>query len=331
MVFRHSIRNIKPIIMKRIGIITLLMILMLQAFSQEVTAVIKSADQKAAADTNVATRVIVGDKALIVENNKDAFKMRIGDRGISILESLENTGPKVEFEKFDKNIAGWQDDQEKKDEDKKKKKGHFRGHWSGIELGLNNYVTSDYSLSLPAGVDYMSLHSGKSINFNFNIPQVSLGITRHFGFVTGLGFNWNNYRFDGNNNIRKGTNDIIEEFDPGATLKKSKLATVYFNIPFLAEIQLRAENNYLNIAAGPVGAVKLLSHSKMVFEDGDKVASDGDFSLNMLRYGATVRVGYGNFQIYGTYYLSPLFKSGKTPGGIELYPFEIGIAFAFND
>jgi hypothetical protein len=314
--------------MKRIVIITLQMILMLQSFSQEVTAVSKSADQKAAADTNAAARVIVGDNALVVENNKDAFKMRIGDRGISILESLENKGPKFEFEKYD---AGWQDDQEEKDEDKKKKGKHFKGHWSGIEFGLNNYVTSDYSLNLPASIDYMSLHSGKSINFNLNLPQVSLGITRHFGFVTGLGFNWNNYRFDGNNNIQKGTNDIIEEYDPGAMLKKSKLATLYINVPLLAEIQIHADNNYLNIAAGAVGAVKLLSHSKMVFEDGDKVKSDGDFSLNMLRYGATARVGYGNFQIYGTYYFSPLFRSGKTPGGIELYPFEIGIAFAFND
>lgn len=317
--------------MKRIGITTLLMILMLQAFSQEVNAGTRSSDQKAAADTNASARVIVGDKALVVENNSDAFKMKIGDRGISILESLENTGSKVKFEKFDANNDERQEDKEKKDEGNKRKRGHFRGHWSGVELGLNNYVTSDYSLSLPAGIDYMSLHSGKSINFNLNLPQVSLGITRHIGFVTGLGINWNNYRFDGNNNIRKGTNEIIEELDPGATLKKSKLKTVYLNVPVLAEIQIRADHNYLNIAAGPIGAVKLFSHSKMIFEDGDKVESDGDFSLNMLRYGATARLGYGNFQIYGTYYFSPLFKSGKTPGGIELFPFEIGIAFAFND
>jgi hypothetical protein len=51
----------------------------------------------------------------------------------------------------------------------------------------------------------------------------------------------------------------------------------------------------------------------------------------MLRYGATARVGYGNFQLYGTYYKTPLFQTGKGPGGYDLYPFEIGIALAFND
>jgi hypothetical protein len=177
----------------------------------------------------------------------------------------------------------------------------------------------------------MSLHSGKSMNFNINFSQVSLGFTRHFGIVTGLGLNWNNYVFDGNNNIIKGENDVVEMLNPGAVLKKSKLTTVYLNIPLLLEVQIPADHNHLNIAAGPIGGVKLCSHSKMIFEDGDKVKSDDDFSLSMLRYGATARLGYGNFQIYGTYYYTPLFKSGKSPSGVELYPFEVGFAFTFND
>jgi hypothetical protein len=155
-------------------------------------------------------------------------------------------------------------------------------------------------------------------------------MTRRIGIVTGLGLNWNNYRFDGNNNVQKGNGGIIEILDPGASLKKSKLTTLYLNLPLLIEIQIPADHNQINIAAGPIGAVKLSSHSKMVLEDGDKIKSDGDFSLNLLRYGATARVGFGNFQIYGTSYLTPLFKSGKSPDGIGLYPFEIGISFTID-
>jgi hypothetical protein len=69
----------------------------------------------------------------------------------------------------------------------------------------------------------------------------------------------------------------------------------------------------------------------MVYEDGDKVKSNGDFSLNLLRYGPTARVGFENCQIYATYYMTPLFKAGKGPGGYDLNPFEIGFAFTFND
>lgn len=312
--------------------ITLLAALILQAFSQEATAVIKVNDTLAVInDTIDNTKVIIGDKLVVVEDDKDAFRMRIGNRGIDILESLESNGPKIEFKKFDSDDSEYQDSKDSKKDDREHRRNRFRGHWAGIEFGFNNYVTSDHSLTLPAGIDYMTLHSGKSSNFNINISQLSLGITKHFGFVTGLGLNWNNYRFDGNNNIRKGATGVIEILDPGATLKKSKLTTLFVDIPFLAELQIPVHNNHINIAAGPIGGLKLASHSKMVYEDGDKVKSDGDFSLSMLRGGATARVGYGNFQIYGTYYMNPLFKSEKGPSGIDLYPFEIGISFTFND
>ncbi len=130
----------------------------------------------------------------------------------------------------------------------------------------------------------------------------------------------------------KGVNGVIEELDPGMILKKSKLTTLFLTVPFMFEVQIPVDYNHLNIAAGPIGAVKLGSHTKMVYEeDNQKVKSNGDFSLNMLRYGATARVGYQNFQLYGTYYMTPLFRSGKGPGGYDLYPFEIGVAFTFND
>ena len=208
---------------------------------------------------------------------------------------------------------------------------HFRGHWSGIEFGFNNYLTSDHSMVMPSGIDYMSLQSSISNNFNINFSQLSIGIARHFGIVTGLGINWNNYKFDGNNNIQKGTDGIIEVLDPGANLEKSKLATIYLTLPAMLEIQIPANYHHINLAGGFIGAIKLGSHTKMVFKDGNDIKSYGDFNLNLLRYGATVRIGYQNFQIYGTYYKTPLFETGKGPGGYDLYPFEIGFALTFND
>ena len=191
-------------------------------------------------------------------------------------------------------------------------------------------MTDNYNFSLPAGIEYMSLNSGKAMNFNLNFSQLSIGLGRHIGFVTGLGLNWNNYRFDGNNNILKDASGNIINDPYSETLKKSKLATLYLDLPVLFEVQIPTDHQRINIAAGPIGAIKISSHSKMVFENGDKVKSDGDFSLNMLRYGATARIGYENFEIYGTYYMTPLFKHGKGPGGVDLFPFEIGLAFSIN-
>jgi hypothetical protein len=217
-------------------------------------------------------------------------------------------------------------------DDRERRRSGFRGHWSGIEFGYNNYMTADKNFVMPEDIYYMTLHSSKSNNFNLNFSQLSMGLTRNIGIVTGLGINWNNYRFDANNNIVKTESGIIEEFDPGVPLEKSKLTTAYLHIPVLLEIHLPFDRHKLQLAAGPIGAVKLGSYTKIVYQDsGQKLKTKGDFSLNMLRYGATALLGFENFHIYGTYYMTPLFKTGKGPGGYDLYPFEIGFAFTFND
>jgi hypothetical protein len=318
--------------MKKFGIIILLIAIISQGLSSQALAngqEDKKQTTSSSGDEN--TKVSIGKDFIKIEEGDSAVNVRIGNRGLTILETLEGKS-KVNFEKFDEaDNERWDWNQDKSDEENARKRNRFKGHWSGMEFGFNNYVNSDNSLVLPASVDYMTLHSSKSTNFNINFSQLSLGLGRHIGFVTGLGLNWNNYKFSGNNNIQEGANGVIEMLDPGTSIEKSKLATLYLDLPFMLEFQIPVDNSHLNIAAGPIGAVKIGSHTKMKYQNGQKVKDYGDFSLNMLRYGATARVGYENFQIYGTYYMTPLFRTGKGPGGYELFPFEIGVAFTFND
>ena len=71
------------------------------------------------------------------------------------------------------------------------------------------------------------------------------------------------------------------------------------------------------------------SQEHSMSDDGEKQKSKvrDDFSLNVLRWGATARIGYENLQIFGTTYFTPMFEKGKGP---EFYPYEIGLAFTFN-
>lgn len=222
-------------------------------------------------------------------------------------------------------------DQDDNKESPARRRSRFKGHWGGIEIGLNNYAVADYELNLPSEISFMELHSAKSRNVNLNFGQLSIGLARHAGFVTGIGLGWNNYMFSGDNNIEKDINGRIDILDPGAALRRSKFSTFFLKIPFLLEFQIPTDHQRLNISAGPVGAVKLGSFSVMEFENKDKIKSDDDFNLNIFRYGATARIGYENFNVYGTYYFTPLFKNNLGPGGIDLFPFEIGIAFSIDD
>jgi hypothetical protein len=316
--------------MKKFGMILMLTAIILQAFSQEIISKEKEKQDSNAMAAGEKTKVIIGNELLSVEDSPDALKFRIGNHGLNILESLE--GKKVKFEKYTvPDEAYVQDDKDDQREKRSRNKSRFKGHLSGVEFGFNNWLTSDHSLVMPADIDYMTLHSSKSNSFNLNFTQQSFGLTRHFGLVTGLGINWNNYRFDGNNSIEKGPLGVIQSLPVVDQLEKSKLTTVYLTLPIMAELQIPADNHHINIAAGVIGAVKIGSHTKMVYENGDKVKSNDDFSLSMLRYGPTARIGFENFQVYATYYMTPLFKNGKEPGGHQLYPFEIGLAFTFND
>lgn len=314
--------------MKKFGIVFLLLATFTQAFSQDIYAMTQQDEKQDRQDRNDNREVVIGRNILRINENDTSVNIRVGNRGLSILESLEGEGTEIRIQRYDEDQDEWID----REQDRERRRSRFTGNWAGVEFGYNNFTASRSRQMIPDQIDYMTLHSGKSHNFNVNFAQINLGLTRHVGFLTGLGFNWNNYRFDGNNNIAKGEAGRIAMLDPGADLKKSKLTTVYLTVPFLFEIQFPVNSgNHLNVAAGPIGAVKLLSHSKMVFEAGHKEKSNSDFNLNLLKYGATARVGYSNLQIFGTYYFTPMFRSGDGPGGWDLYPFEVGMAFTFNN
>ena len=326
------INNIKFNMMKKILLTLIITVIALQCFNHNLSAAIQE-QNKTEVSLNKKESLSGKLEELEAVKTDTTLSLRIGNRNLNVLESLD--GPKVTFEKAEaEEEADTREDIDSFSGDDNQSHSHrnrFRGHWTGIEFGFNNYVGSDNSVVLPEEINYMTLHSGKSTNFTINFAQLSLGFSHHTGLVTGLGINWNNYKFDGNNNIVKGPNGVIEELDPEAPLEKSKLATIYMTVPLLFEFQIPVENHSLNMAFGGIGALKLDSHSKMVYQDGNKVKSHGDFSLNIARYGLTARAGYGNFQLYGTYYMKPLFQTGKSPAGYDLYPCELGIAFTFND
>lgn len=318
--------------MKRIGILLLSITLMLQAFGQEAGSKEKQLETLEAniPDSNEITKVEIGNERLSIQESKDVVKIRLGDNGITILESLEG-GSKIRFEKYDSDEEEFSgNNQDDNGEEHSRHRIHFKGHWSGIEFGLANYMLKGFDFTLPDDIYYMDLHSAKSHTFNINFVQQGIGFSSHFGIVTGLGLNWVDYRFDGDNNIQKGDNGVIELLDPAESLRKSKFQTTFLTLPILFEGHIPADNHHFNIAAGVIGAVKLYSGTKMTLDAGDKIKTNDDLSMNVLRFAATARLGFGNFQVFSTYYFTPLFKTGKGPGGYDLYPVEIGMAFTFN-
>ncbi len=296
----------------------------LVAAAEDTLAVIMAEDEEiavvvseGAGDTST---VKIGD-IVTIEDTGDETVIRIGKKGVRIFEDGEDT--EIDFEDEDFGEEG----------DSGRPGKSFDGHLGGIEIGYNNYSTGTWLNNDVPIEGYLDLNTAKSTSFNIVSPPVSLGFTRHFGLVTALGINFNNYRFDGNNSIAVDGEGIVTHYFPAEPVRyeKSKLATVYGILPVMLEVQIPVSHgNTINLGAGVIGAVKLGSHTKVVYyNDGkQKDKNHDDFNLNVLRYGVTARAGYEMVQVYGTCYLSPMFEKGKGP---ELYPFEIGIALTIND
>ena len=265
----------------------------------------------------------VGDEIFSIKELGDETRIKLGKKEYRIVENNDGV---VVFKSSSKdnnnNNSG------------RRNNNRFKGHLGGLEFGFNDFLTEFWSTSLNPEDNYFDINTAKSNNWNFLLPCLSIGFTRHLGIATTIGLNFNKYRFDGNNSITKDENGVIGPSYPeaGIVYSKSKLATTYATLPIILEGQIPLANSRrtINMGAGIIGAVKLGSHTKVIYYNNGKQKEKrkDDFSLNTLRWGATARLGYEFFQVYGTCYFTSMFEKGKGP---ELYPFEVGIAFTFND
>ena len=219
---------------------------------------------------------------------------------------------------------------------KNKKRDRFKGNWTGLELGVNGYLNNQNTLELPNNYDFLSLNYSKSLNFNYNFFQQSLPIIgKRFGMVTGLGFHWNNYKFDNlTTTLKEGPNGITGYYDMDSTknYQKSKLTVTYLVVPLLFEFQTNRfhDLNSFHISAGVIGGVRIGTHTKQEYTTDNGTSKPkvyDDFYLNPYKLDATVRLGWGSLNLYSTYSLVPMFRNNKGP---ELYPFTVGIILPFS-
>ena len=284
------------------------------------TAVEEEVDVITEEEWDDTSRVKIGE-IVTVEETDDETVIRIGKKAVKIFEDEDDIDVNIFEEEFEES------------DDPADRRKSFDGHLGGIEIGYNNFTSGRWLKNETPLEGWLDLNTAKSTSFNIVSPPVSLGFTRHFGLVTALGVNFNNYRFDGNNTIVVDGEGIVTPSYPEDPIRfdKSKLATVYGILPVMLEVQIPVSHgSTINLGAGVTGAVKLGSHTKVVYHNDGKQKDKNrdDFNLNALRYGVTARAGYEMVQVYGTCWLSPMFEKGKGP---VLYPFEIGLALTIND
>jgi hypothetical protein len=284
----------------------LFILLAIAAFNLNLKAQESTTDAKSVGKNQ---ELVVIKDTVKLSGNQDTTIVRIGKKDVKVITHRNNT----------EILLG-------KNKTKKHHAEKFTGHWQGLDLGFNGFDNANYSMYEVA--DFMSVNQGKSHEVGLNLWNLNIGVYKSYiGLVSGIGFTFNDYKFENRYTIVKSTDRIEPVSLDYDDLSKTKLSVAYLNVPLLLEFQIPVNQNagrvYIN--AGILGSVKLGSHTK-VKHGGSKDKDYSGFNINSFKYDATARIGYQDIGLYAKYSMNSLFQDGKGP---DLTPFTIGISFGF--
>ncbi|MCU0398702.1 MAG: hypothetical protein MUC73_11440, partial [Cyclobacteriaceae bacterium] len=210
-------------------------------------------------------------------------------------------------------------------------------HSINFDLGVNNYLSDgkfpDESDELYTVRPWGSWYVG--INSIQHTP-----ISGKLYLEWGLGISWYNFKFEQDNVLISKSEDglVFTEDTRDVQFIKSKLTASYINASLVPVfdfggrgIKTRVWDSYgskFRIGLGPYAGYRIGSHSKLVYDDGDK-EKDKDFNnfyLNNFRYGLRLQLGIYSTDLFINYDLNELFSTSK-PNNPSLNAFSFGIVF----
>jgi hypothetical protein len=242
-----------------------------------------------------------------------------------------NESDTLHFKHYDVHVSERHDDDERSQREQKADDDDFE-FWSGIDIGVNGFMTSQRQVVLQSGFEYLELNYAKSYVFGWNAWQKNMHIYRNnVNLGVGIGLTWYHYNFRNSYTLNPNVEWATATID---TLKysKNRLNICYLNVPLFLEFNTNnkdARNSFHVAFGGQVGYNVFDNKLKQKYEiNGEtyKRKIRDDFNVNPFRFDIIARVGYGDFTMFGTYSVTTLFEQNKGP---VLYPFAAGIHWNF--
>jgi len=215
-------------------------------------------------------------------------------------------------------------------DDNTKYSSPFKANWTGIELGINTLFNGK-DFNMAPQYSELEINYGRSWFVNINLLQYSVELVDdHVGLVTGLGFQFRNYRFL-NSNLTFADNDsLIPILDTSYKYIKSKLQTSHLRVPLFVQFDL-PEKDHFHIMVGVIGDILIGSHTKQVYyTDGSKnksvIKNHNLRFMNFFNYSLSFRIGFDSISIFAEYGMAPIFNKYRGP---EVFPVNFGVNWNF--
>lgn len=213
----------------------------------------------------------------------------------------------------------------------KKRNSAFEKRGPYLDIGLNGFVHNG-STSLPPSLGNLELDPLRSVHVNVGLFQHKVNLYKGYvGFVYGLNYDNNDYRFSNNINLKvneAGDSITYDKRNPQLVgFDRNKLTTRFLTLPVALRFDINPKSkNPAHITIGAHAGYRLTSFFKTVrFDEGKRKTKErDDFLLNNFRYGAFVKIGYGKTSLFANYVFTPLFRDNTGP---ELNTFSFGLSF----
>tara|TARA_B110000977_G_scaffold201774_1_gene298525 strand:+ start:1956 stop:3098 length:1143 start_codon:yes stop_codon:yes gene_type:complete len=269
--------------------------------------------------------ISISDQGIVIKNGKSKRNdLEISENGIFIQTNKDND--EIDSSKVTNKIINWIGNIGIKDKEEEEDKSTFM--MSEIHLGFNNYLNSEQKIA--SGMPYSLKSTLGSISFT-RFAKTRIFKTKPLFVKYGLGISSNNYKF-ANNYILSQSNNATQLIQSEKELLKSKLATVFIDVPLLIQLDLSFDNKEedgFNLAVGTFVGYMLKAKTKVISLDANKNSHKekqrGEFNINKVRYGVLAQFGVLGFNFYGKYHLSTLFESNLGPEKLNVIDF--GIVF----
>lgn len=201
-----------------------------------------------------------------------------------------------------------------------------------VDFGFSGTVNA------PVGFD-IKWFTSSTFNFYYYYP-LRLGKS-NFMITPGIGIGLDRFRFKyqtylADTAVQEGRYELVSNAMNNEiaypAMRKSIIAMDYLDVPL--EFRFNANPEDLGrtfwVAVGGRIGVLYNSRSKIKYklQTGEVAVAKDRYrhGLNPFRYGLSLRIGAGNFNLFSFYNLSPLFEKGKGPSRTDMNSFTIGVS-----
>lgn len=201
---------------------------------------------------------------------------------------------------------------------------NFETDWILLSLGYNDFLNAENKLIVDAPYEQLgNLRFWGSTDVNLDLFRSQIRFANdHLNIGYGIGLEWHHFRFNDDFSILADTNILVLNSET-INYDKNKFNTTHLTLPLTFGFETKPwdteESFRMYFGYDPGLRIRAKTKHK-VSHNTDKEIDD--FNLESFRQEVNVMIGYGKFNLYASYDLTPMFKEAAGP---ELHPVSVGI------